>query len=94
MEERRGSEQTNVHNHSSPSLPLPLSLTDLHLDLGSRVFGGLQLLHQDVVSQEVALCSRQPGQQLILQDLQLNLKQVLLLGQITLSHRHTHTLEA
>ena len=56
----------------------------LHLNLGSGVLGGLELLHQHVVTQEVALCSRQPGQQLVLQKLQLDLEHVLLLGQFTL----------
>lgn len=56
----------------------------LHLNLSSSVFGGLKFLHQHVVTQEVALCSRQPGQQLILQKLQLNLEHVLLFGQFAL----------
>lgn len=56
----------------------------LHLDLSCSVLGGLQLLHQHVVTQEVALSGRQPGQQLVLQQLQLDLEHVLLFGQITL----------
>ncbi len=64
----------------------------LHLNLSSSVLGGLELLHQHVVTQEVALCGRQPGQQLVLQKLQLNLEHVLLFGQFTLQGVYTNSL--
>lgn len=60
------------------------SLSHLHLNLSSSEFGGLKFLHQHVVTQEITLCSKQPGQQLILQKLQLNLEHILLSGQFTL----------
>lgn len=58
----------------------------LQLNLSCCVFGGLQFLHQQVVTQEVALSRREPGQELIFQKLELNLEHVLLFGQLAL-HR-------
>lgn len=57
------------------------------------MLGGLELLHQHVVTQKVALRSRQPSQQLVLQKLQLNLEHVLLFGQFTLEKVHTYSLD-
>lgn len=57
------------------------------------MFGGLQFLHQQVVTQEVALSSRQPGQELVFQKLELNLEHVLLFGQFTLQSFKSASLE-
>ena len=64
------------------------SAPDLLLDVGGGALGGLQVLHQLRVSQEVPRGGGQAGQQVVLQRLQGDLEAVLLLGQVGLQGTH------
>lgn len=64
--------------------PAREAVSHLLLDLIGRVLGGLQVLHQGRVPQEVPRRRRQPGQQGVLQLLQDNLEFVLGLGEVRL----------
>lgn len=61
--------------------PLPIYL---HFNLSSGELGGLEFLHQQGVDEEVTFRCRQSGEQLVFQELQLNLKHVLLFCEFTL----------
>ncbi len=61
-----------------------LGLFYLDLDLGGSALGGLQVLNEGGVTQEVALSRGETGEEIVFQLLQDDLEIVLLLGQVQL----------